>query len=185
MNARTRRPGRPGTALVAAPLLVAALAGCSGHSGTDSASPNQPGGATDTAGAPAQACALVPAEAIQAGTGIGVGPGTPGGDDLRSTCTFPPSGSGPGLTVGVEAADRFADKAGSTQRSSAAPATDVADLGERARFWFSTAQLPSGLGTLVVQGEDMTLDVTVQGLTDPSRARETATTIARTALQNS
>ncbi|RZT86981.1 hypothetical protein EV383_3886 [Pseudonocardia sediminis] len=181
MNARTRRPVRLTTLLVAGPLLVGVLAGCAG---TDSASPNQPGGAIDTAGAPAQACALVPAEEIQAGTGIGVGDGTPGGDDARSTCTYAASGAGPGLTVGVETADRFADKAESTQRSSGVPAADIADVGEAARFYFSTTQLPTGLGTLVVRGDDMTVDVTVQGLTDPSRSRETATTVARTALDN-
>lgn len=184
MNARTRRPVRLMTLLVATPLLVGVLAGCGARSGTDSASPNRAVGASDTVGAPAQACALVPAEAIQAGTGIGVGDGTPGGDDARSTCTYPATGAGPGLTVGVETADRFADKADSTQRSSGVPAADVADVGEEARFYFSTAQLPTGLGTLVVRGQDMTVDVTVQGLTDPSRSRETATTIARTALQD-
>lgn len=184
MNAHTGRPARLTTLLVAAPLMLGVLAGCSARSGTDSASPNQPGGAADAAGAPAQACALVPAESIQAGTGIGVGDGTPGGDDARSTCTYPPTGAGPGLTIGIETADRFDDKADSTQRSSGVAPTDVTDLGEAARFYFSTAQLPAGLGTLVVHGQDMTVDVTVQGLTDPSRSRETATTIARTALQN-
>ncbi|MDN5916518.1 MAG: hypothetical protein L0I76_15690 [Pseudonocardia sp.] len=183
MNARIRRPSRL-TTLVVAPLLLGVLAGCGARSGTDSASPNRPGGATDTAGAPAQACVLVSAEAIAAGTGFGVGDPAPGGDDARSTCTYPPSGAGPGLTVGVETADRFDDKADSTQRSSGVPAADIADVGEAARFYFSTAQLPAGLGTLVVQGQDMTVDVTVQGLTDPSRSRETATSIARTALQN-
>ncbi|MBW0102514.1 hypothetical protein [Pseudonocardia sp. KRD291] len=185
MNARTRRPVRLMTLLVAGPVLVGVLAGCGARSGTDSASPNQPGGAVDTAGAPAQACALVPAEAIQTGIGIGVGDGAPGGSDARSTCTYSPSGAGPGLTVGVEAADRFAEKSDSAQRSAGVPATDIADVGESARFYFSTAQLPTGLGTLVVQGRDMTVDVTVQGLTDPSRSRETATAVARTALDNS
>lgn len=180
MNACSRRPVRLITLLVAGLLL----AGCGARSGTDSASPNGPGGATDTAGAPAQACALVPAEAIQASTGIGVGDGTPGGDDARSTCTYPATGAGPGLTLGIETADRFADKAESAQRSSGVPAADISDVGETARFFFSTAQLPTGLGTLVVQGEGMTVDVTVQGLTDPSRSRETATTVARTALRN-
>lgn len=182
MNAPTRRPTRPGIAVAAAVLLVVVSAGCG--SGTDSASPNQPGGATDTAGAPAQACALVPAETVRTDTGIGVGDGTPGGDDARSTCTYPASGAGPGLTVGVEATDRFADKADSVQRSSGVPAAEVDDLGERARFFFSTGRMPSGLGTLVVQGSDMTLDVTVQGLSDPSRSRETAITVAHTALRS-
>lgn len=181
---RSRGPCRLTAWLVTGLSMVAVLAGCGARSGTDSASPNQPGGAIDTAGAPAQACTLVPAESIRSGTGLGVGDGEPGGDDARSTCAYPPTGAGPGLTIGIETADRFDGKADSVRRSSGSAPTEVTDLGEAARFYFSTAQLPTGLGTLVVQGRDMTVDVTVQGLTDPARSRETATTIARTALQN-
>jgi hypothetical protein len=187
--------------LIAAPVLLAGAA-CGGSSGagptatTAAATPttapaagpsSTPDGAADVvrpAGAK-KACALVPAAEIDTATGLRFADGEATESARRSVCAFAAARSGgTGLSVGVEPGERFDAKADASRRSVGVPGTEVAGLGERALFFYSDADLPEGVGGVLVQAGGSTIDVTLQGLGSQERTREAAVAIARVAVGN-
>lgn len=193
-----------GTALVAA--LVLASAGCGGGPAPQTAAPppvasTTTGAATTTpasAGGPAtaaepgsgagavgglpSACSLVPQSEISAASGLRFGPPAATDGARRSVCAFAATASSPGLSVGVEPAGRFEAKAEASRRSVGVPGTPVPGLGEQALFFYSAADLPEGIGGVLVRSGAATVDITVQGVGDEARTREAAVAVARVAL---
>ena len=193
MSAYPRIPHRPlgrSAVALALGLILAGATGCGEYAGTATAAP---GAQSTTAqnlatrdenpvGGP-PICSRVSDEQILAATGIGVGEGSADRDGSRAICSYPGTGAGPSITIATAPVQRFAERVAVAQRATGARPVPVPDLGSEARFWFTVAGRPTGLATLVAHDPDRTVEVTVAGLTDPSRARESATTIARTALR--
>lgn len=187
--------------LIAVPVLLAGAA-CSGTAGpgTTAASvttapttgpvagpTSMPDSAADVvrpAGAE-KACALVPVSEINAAAGLRVAGGMGTESARRSVCAFDAARSGgTGLSVGVEPGARFDAKAAASRRSVGVPGDEVAGLGERALFFYSDADLPEGVGGVLVQAGGSTIDVTLQGLGTEARTREAAVAVARVAVGN-
>jgi hypothetical protein len=63
------------------------------------------------------------------------------------------------------------------------PGTAVPGLGEQALFFYSDADLPAGVGGVLVRSGDATIDVTLQGMGDRERTRDAAVAVARVALE--
>ncbi|GEL25759.1 hypothetical protein PSU4_47130 [Pseudonocardia sulfidoxydans NBRC 16205] len=187
--------------LIAVPVLLAGAA-CGGAStsvttGTPAAAApttvsapgpsSTPDGAADVVRPPGakKACALVPTGEIDAATGLRFTDGEGTESARRSVCAFSAARSGgTGLSVGVEPGERFDAKAAASRRSLGVPGTDVAGLGERALFFYSDADLPEGVGGVLVQADGSTIDITLQGLASQERTREAAVAIARVAVGN-
>ncbi|ODU00469.1 MAG: hypothetical protein ABS81_23510 [Pseudonocardia sp. SCN 72-86] len=184
--------------LIAVPVLLAAAAcGSADDPAADgttttaasvpAAGPSTPDGAADVT-RPAEAkkaCALVPTAEIDTATGLRFAGGEGTESARRSVCAFDAARSGgTGLSVGVEPGERFEAKAEASRRSVGVPGTDVPELGERALFFYSDADLPEGVGGVLVQAGGSTIDVTLQGLDSQSRTREAAVAIARIAVGN-
>lgn len=191
-------------ALVGAFVGALALSGCGGGeqaaSSVPAAAPASPSGAPPAApsagvapgeptpagdgGALPQACELVPQEEIAQATGLAFGTPTPTAGTTRSVCAYPASRTVPGLSVGVESGSRFEAKAAASRSSVGVPGVDVPGLGDRALFFYSDRDFPEGLGGLLVRSGGATVDVSLQGSGTEQQTRDTATAIARIALDN-
>jgi hypothetical protein len=135
--------------------------------------------AAGTAAAPLpDACDLVPDAAGV--SGLTLGEPAPAGDERRRVCAY--SGT-PGLTVAVEGGDRFEEKAQRSEEALGDPGEEITGLGDRARFFFSDADIPEGVGGMLVEVGDRTLEVTLQGL-DEDAMRDAATALAEVATAN-
>lgn len=193
-------------ALIGVVVGALALSGCGGGSGEEASSvqaappsspseapspvapsagvaPGEPNPAGD-GGALPQACELVPQEEIAQATGMAFGTPTPTAGTTRSVCAYPASSTVPGLSVGVESGSRFDAKAAASRSSVGVPGVDVPGLGDQALFFFSDRDFPEGLGGLLVRSGGATIDVSLQGSGTEQQTRETATAIARVALDN-
>lgn len=195
-------------ALVGVLVGALALSGCGGGSGDQAASsvpaappaspseapaapsapsagvaPGEPNPAGD-GGALPQACELVPQEEIAQATGLAFRTPTPTAGTTRSVCAYPASGTVPGLSVGVESGSRFDAKAAASRSSVGVPGVDVPGLGDQALFFYSDRDFPEGLGGLLVRSGGATIDVSLQGSGTEQQTRDTATAIARVALDN-
>ncbi len=180
-----------GLALAPALLVVATACG----SGDTAAAPGPapaPAPATQDAAAPTgsagtgalpQACSLVPPDEINSATGLALAEPSPTGTERRSVCAYSATASGSvGLSVGVEPASRFDAKAEASRNSVGVPGTEVPDVGDRALFFYSDADLPDGVGGVLVNGGGTTIDITLQGVGDEARTRDAAIAIAKVAL---
>lgn len=137
---------------------------------------------TRPAGSP-RACDLLTAADVASATGAPVSAGEGTESARRSVCAFTASRpGGPGVTLGVEPAERFDAKADASRRSVGVPGESVDGLGARAVFFYSDADLPEGVGGVLVRSGTSTLDVTLQGLGDRDRTRQAAVAVATTAL---
>ena len=174
----------PRRATAIALLLALPLAAC----GDDGESADVTSTTTTTAGADADAvptvplddaCALVP-DAAEV-SGLALGDPAPDGDERRRVCAFPALEEGEvGLTVAVQAGSRFDEKA--EQSAEAVGEGEPVDgIGDRALFFFSDEDLPEGVGGLLVAVGDLTLEVTLQGIDEPTM-REAAVAIGEAAV---
>jgi hypothetical protein len=110
--------------------------------------------------------------------------GVAGGDDRRQVCTFSAADTGGvAITLGREEGDRFDDKVAASQNALGVDGEPVEGLGEQARFFFSDADFPEGLGGVVVLAEGRTIDVTLQGLAEPE-LRTAALGLAAAAVEH-
>ncbi|MHA6793435.1 hypothetical protein ACVGVM_07910 [Pseudonocardia bannensis] len=194
MPARSvRRSVRVLAGLALAPaLLVVATACASGDTAAtpgpatatqDPAAPTGSAGSVGTGGGLPQACSLVPPGEINSASGLALAEPSPSGNERRSVCAFDTTASGGvGLSVGVEPASRFDAKAEASRNSVGVPGTEVPGLGERALFFYSDADLPEGVGGVLVSGGGSTIDITLQGVGDEARTRDAAVAIAKVAL---
>lgn len=151
----------------------------------DPADLDDPGAADDPGDDPVVegACALMPP-----GTTVDVlgelPAGVAGGDDRRQVCTITAGESGGvGLTLAREAGDRFDDKVAASQNALGVDGEDVPGLGDRARFFFSDADIPEGVGGVVFVSGDTTVDITLQGL-DEADLRAASLSLAAVAAGN-
>ncbi|NMH95945.1 DUF3558 family protein [Pseudonocardia acidicola] len=189
MSARSvRLPLRGIAALALAPALL--IAACSGGdpttSGGPSAAATSAGQAARSAaagtGALPEACSLVPPAQISAASGLEFARPAGTGGAARTVCAFGPGPAGVGLSVGVEPAARFEAKADASRNSVGVAGTEVPGLGDRALFFYSDADLPTGVGGVLVSAGGTTLDVTLQGAGDEARTRDAAVAVAKVAL---
>ena len=170
-------------ALVLTLLLTAA---CGGDGGGDDETGAGDVASTTTAAAAAaadlpDACPLVPPDEINAEAELELADGAEIGDERRAVCAFSATESdGVGVTVGIEAGDRFDAKA-ETSEGALGAGEELDGLGERARFFYSDGDIPEGVGGVLVGTGSYTVDVSVQGL-DEGRTREAAVAIAEIAL---
>ncbi|GAA4682687.1 hypothetical protein GCM10023215_15980 [Pseudonocardia yuanmonensis] len=201
-----RFPLRPllALALVGA---VAVLTGCggtaepsAGPAGTPSAAPATAppsGRAAPSAGVAAgepspsgaggslpRACDLVPQAEIARASGLVFANPAATDGTTRSVCAYSATPAAPGLTVGVEAGPRFDAKAAASRSSVGVSGVDVPGLGDQALFFYSDRDFPEGLGGLLVRRGAATIDVSLQGSGTEQQTRDTATAIARVALDN-
>lgn len=171
--------GADGDQVVSAPDDEAPT-GAGGNSDDDSGDPGG-GGVPDgrDAALPEDACALVgDAAAI---TGLDLGEPVPGGDERRRVCAFSaPTPGGIGLTVGLEAGDRFDEKA-ETSAAAIGELEPVNGLGDRALFGYDDADIVEGVGGVLVGIGVITVDVSLQGA-DEATVRGAAITIAEAAV---
>jgi hypothetical protein len=130
------------------------------------------------------ACSLVPGREIAAASGLRFGPPAPAESERRSVCAFAAGAGTTGLSVGVEPAARFDAKADASRRSVGVAGVPVAGLGDQALFFYSAADLPEGVGGVLVRSGAATVDITLQGVGDEARTREGSVAIARVALGN-
>ncbi|CAN5189987.1 hypothetical protein BH18ACT4_BH18ACT4_05330 [soil metagenome] len=186
-------------------LLMLAVASCSdddGDSGADSAATESStttgppstssGSSTETseetqpeAAPPADACSLVPAGEVNAATGLSVAEGVAVDSEQRSACAFSAETSGGvGVTVGVEAGGRFAEKADASREGLGVPGEAVAGLGDEALFFFSSELIEEGIGGVLVAEGEITIDVSMQGLLTAEATRAASIAIAEVALRN-
>lgn len=183
--------------------LVLALAGCGGDddgaggdgTGVTAASTTSTTAASTTAAAqpddtaagelPA-ACDLVPADDVNAATGLSLADGEEIGNELRAVCAFSATSSGGvGVTVGVEATGRFDEKAQSSQDALDDEPEELAGVGDRALVFYGDEDFPEGLGGVLVGiGDDLTIDITVQGAGDEATTSAAAVAIAELAVAN-
>ena len=167
-------------ALVLTVLLAAA---CGGDGGGDDRA-DEVASATTAAAAAADlpdACPLVPPEDVNAEAGLHLAEGAEIGDERRAVCAFSATESdGVGVTVGIEAGDRFDAKA-ETSEDALGAGDELDEVGDRALFFYSDDDIPEGVGGVLVATGSYTVDVSVQGL-DEDRTREAAVAIAEIAL---
>ncbi len=162
------------TAVAVAVAVLAVFAACGDDD--DAADPVE--GATTTtttaeaAGPLPDACGLV--ADVGALVGRTVPPGAPAGNELRSSCAYPATGSGGlGITIAVEGGGRFDEKAARSTDILDDPGEDVDGVGDRARFFFAD-ETPAAIGGLLVGVGDLTVEITLQGLADRDELREAA-----------
>lgn len=129
------------------------------------------------------ACAVVPTADVAAMTELAVDDGVAAGDERRRVCTFQDATNDVGITVGIEAAGRFDEKAEVSRRALDDDGEEIGSVGDRALFFFSDDDLPEGVGGVLVAAGEVTIDVTMQGLLE-DRMRTASINIAELAVSN-
>ena len=159
-------------------LLLAAAGACGGDDDPDATTTTSEAAAV--AELPEDACAVIPDAASV--TGLAFGAGEPAGVEKRRVCALSTDDGAVGLTFAVQSGGRFDDKA---SRSAAAlgEGEEVDGVGDRALFFFSDEDLAEGVGGLLVEVGDLSLEVTLQGL-DESAMREATVALGEHAVEN-
>jgi hypothetical protein len=179
---------RRGWALAVALALVVGVAACGDDDSGDDVVDDT--AAEDTAAEepaaelvlPDDACALVPADEVEAATGLALGEPAVAGDERRGVCTYNAADSGGvGITVGVEPSDRFDEQAETSRSSLGVEGEPVDGLGDEALSFFTDVDFPEGLGGVLVLVDGVTIDVTVQGTGDEATTTAAALAIAEIA----
>jgi hypothetical protein len=175
-------------AIAAVLLATLVLAGCGDDDPTVETAPTTPAESddpTDTAVATVpveNACELVPEAA--ATSGLDLAGGVPDGDERRRVCAFTAADEGqPAATVAVQGGSRFDEKAQLSTESLGHPGEPVEGVGDRALFFFADDDIPEGVGGVLVEVGDLTLEVTLQNV-DEEPMRAAATALAELAVSN-
>jgi hypothetical protein len=128
-------------------------------------------------------CSLIPTDEVSTETGIDLGEGVSEVGDERSVCTFSAADTGGiGITVGVESGDRYEEK---LERSTEIFGTTqpVEDLGDQAAFAHTTeGDYADGLSSVLVGRDEITIDVTIQGIAVEDDARTASVALATAVL---
>jgi hypothetical protein len=174
----------PRRSFLAALVLTLPLVACGDDDETAEA-PETTTTASDTteepAALPEDACALVP-DAAEV-SGLELSEPAPDGDERRRVCAFSAVEDGQvGLTVAVQGGSRFDEKAEQSEASLGDPGEEIDGLGDRALFFFSDEDIPEGVGGLLVELGDVTLEVTLQDL-EEAAMRDAAVAIGTAAVE--
>lgn len=163
---------------VSAVLLLAAA--CGGDDEPEVASTSTEAPPATEAELPEDACSVIP-DAAEV-TGIELGAGVPAGADVRRVCAASTADGSVGLTFAVQSGGRFDEKA--EQSEAALGEGEAVDgVGDRALFLFDDEDLPEGVGGLLVELGDLSIEVTLQGL-DEAAMRDAAVALGGHAVDN-
>jgi len=136
---------------------------------------------TTAAGELPDACELVPDAATT--TGLDIPEGAQVGNEERSVCAHTVGADGEiGLTLAVQGGSRFDEKAEQSEAATG-PGEAVDGVGDRALFFYDDEDIPEGVGGVLVEVGDLTVDVTLQGL-DEATMRDAAVALAEEATAN-
>jgi len=116
-------------------------------------------------------------------TGLNLAEGVQTGNELRSVCAFTAVEADlQPMTVGIEGGSRY-DEKHETSEAAVGSGEPVEGIGDRAAWFYADDDVPEGVGGVLVEVDDLTIDITLQNLDEP-RMRAAALAVAELAVSN-